>query len=72
MKGFLRRLWRFHLDPNRLTSETVRFGNKTHGTLWRITKRRGKIVGIERWEATEHYDPVWMYTLWKKEGLSDG
>ena len=57
----LGQFYRRHLDPNRLTSEVAILG----GLRWRVTKQRGKIIGIERWEPTEHYDPVWIYTLWK-------
>lgn len=51
---------------NRLTSEVVILG----GFYWRVTKQRGRIVGIERWVhisrcGDDEPDTVYGYSVWK-------
>lgn len=57
----VRRFYRRHLDPNRLTSEVAVLG----GRHWRVTKQRGKIIGIEKWTKARDEEFTYSYEVYK-------
>ncbi len=57
------RKWRDRRYWNSLTSQAVLLD----GQPFRVTARRGKIIGIETWLTTEHEIPQYEYLVWKEE-----